>query len=132
MSTKSNMFDQLNHIRGLNGKQPLKSWKQSLQKLEEAIKKERAAVQADSEEASQSNSTPASKTEESGSQPKAVKSKVSVASICRAGFDAGLDNQQIHDQLMDLAESGHIRYDKSRRWYVSWYRSQTKRVATQN
>ena len=107
--TKTEKFNALNAAREAAGERPLKAWKKSNAALDEALAKYEVANGAT----------------EVATKPK----KRSIASYCRAGFEAGLTNDEVYSILLEAGEAGQVKFDASKKWYVTWYRSHFKREA---
>lgn len=93
----------LNSILAKLDKPTLKSWSKSGAALEERIKTEQALVKQSSKKSK----------------------RITIATVCRDGFAAGLSNDQIHDIL--LSQASDVNYDESKKWYVAWYRAAERR-----
>lgn len=136
---KQDLFKQLNAALISQGKNPLKSWKQSIAKLEERVAKERrlaaelasrvAMQEAGDLPGDDAEQTPAEAHKAEAKKGPAPKGKLTIAKVSRAGIEAGDDNDTIHARLMAHAENDGLRYNETKKWYITWYRSSIKRKA---
>ena len=125
MTTKEKLT-LLNEYLEIQGKKQLKGWSKSTAALDARLDKEHDA--ASNHLASQKEAdSPKSKKSKADKKD----AKTTIAKVCRQGFTDELSNDQIHAQLEQLNHEGRVRYDASKKWYITWYRSAERRKANE-
>lgn len=124
------LTEKLNDLLKSQGKPLIKQWKQSTLKLEQRIKKEIGII----ESTTNGDAKPADPVEKSEPKKKPKKAyrkknKITIASVCREGFDSDQSKDEIHTKLMELAGEDKLDYTIEKKWYITWYSSAFKRKA---
>lgn len=124
--SKQEKLEVLNALRVTNSQKPLKSWKQSNEKLDETIKALRGKLADKGADSPESPNVPVTK----------GKSETFVGAV-RPLILEGLTNQEIFDKVngkrpgfFDLTKKDGTVVEKGRKWHIAWHRAEMIRKGT--
>lgn len=137
----SELLNILNTLRAGLGQKALKSWKQSRAKLEERIeatKTELKETRADVDTTETAHDRMIARIDAEAAEAKEAKRKKSragsISSVVKPMILMGMTNDQIAEdlardqpELLGTLDEATGEYAQTKKWYISWYRSDMKR-----